>query len=107
MIIASQGKTTLQHALYLLIQFCPLQNGCSFWYQAISKVKHHASIPFMGFMCFGVLTTICYIELCLLFEFDLGKLIHAGALNSRIMLSLNLLKKNKKILEPPSTNTLL
>lgn len=30
------------------------------------------------FLC--VLTTICYIELCLLFEFGLGKLIRAGAL---------------------------
>lgn len=56
------------------------------------------------FLC--VLTTIRYIELCLLFEFGLGKLIRAGALAAESCCQEVCLKK-KYIVELPSTDTLL
>jgi len=77
MIITSQGKTRLQYTLNLWIWFCPLQNGYSYWYQAISEVKYHTKTYVL---C--ILSTICYTEMCLLFEFGLGKLIHACRLTA-------------------------
>lgn len=51
-----------------------------------------------GFQC--VLTPICYTESCLLFEFGLGKVIHAGAPKAELRCQEISIKKKRKIRTP-------
>lgn len=88
MIITSQGKAILQYTLNLWIWFFHHRMAIALgvkWSQVPHKYTYHSWSLY-------VLTTICYIEWCLLFEFCLGKLIHDGGTESRTMLSGILLK---------------